>query len=528
AAFGERAAELTLEPDRRARRELEAARAKHQAGAPDSAMYLLEMAQAGPLDRAGLAQAELLGAQLAADSGQDRDAPHLLLKAASNLGKLDPAWAREAYRDAFRAVLDRGRMGVGGGMLEVAEAVEAAELPPQSCAADLLLRGMARLMTEGCAAAVPELRRAVDLVRQTQDFDLDADGLQWLRFSCLISREIWDYEGWQALSVRLVRRARQSGALMVLPHALLESTANRLLAGELTAAMSLSDEAERVMRITVNGAWPYGRLMLSAWTGREAETVQLAGSAADSAGARGEGRWLTTAAWATAVLRNGLGHYDQALAAAEQGSEYADDLGLAHLSEVELIEAAARLGRPNQASDALERLSKATTASGTDWGLGIQARSQALMSDGDVAECRYRESIRRLGRTGMRTELARAHLLYGEWLRRERRRTDAREHLRTACEMLNAMGIRAFAERAARELRATGETTQRSNTGVGDALTPQETQVARLALEGLSNPEIGARLFISVRTVQYHLSKVFAKLGITSRTQLHRVLPVRR
>jgi ATP/maltotriose-dependent transcriptional regulator MalT len=274
---------------------------------------------------------------------------------------------------------------------------------------------------------------------------------------------------------------------------------------------------------------------MAAWRGRQADVARLTDSAGGVMEARGEGRWLAAAAWASAVVHNGLGEYDVALAAAEEGSEYPDDLGLAHHCAVELIEAAARIGRPDRASDALDRLSRATTASGGDWALGIRARARALLSDGDTAERCYRESVERLGRTRVRAELARTHLLYGEWLRRERRRTDAREQLRTACEMLNAMGLDAFAERARRELLATGETatlkqatlkqaTLTWSAETSSALTPQEAQVARLALHGLSNPEIGTRLFISARTVQYHLSKVFAKLGISSRGQLHRVL----
>lgn len=527
AAFRERAAELSPEPARRARRAFTAARAKHQAGATDSAIYLLEMAQAGPLDECGRAQAELLRAQLTADPGPDRDALRLLIKAGRSLEKLDAVLAREAYRDAFRAVVHSGRLGVDGGMLEVAEAVRTAALAPQPGVADPLLRGMAGLAQEDYAAAVPVLRRAVTMARETQDLDRESDGFQWLRFACWMSREIWDDESWQALSVRLIRLAREAGALKVLPAALLEGTANRLLAGEFEAATSLAGQAERVVNVTGSSMAPYGRLMLSAWAGRETETAQLVASAADIMDAHGEGRWLTAAAWATAVLHNGLGHYEEALAAAEKGSQCPYDLGLAHLSGVELIEAAARGGRPDQASGALERLSKVTTASGTDWGLGLQARSRALLSGGAAAERCFCESIRRLGRTGMRADLARAHLLYGEWLRRERRRGDARKHLRTAWEMLDAMGINGFAERARRELMATGDNAVKRSAAVarnGDALTPQEARIARLALEGLSNPEIGVRLFISTRTVQYHLSKVFAKLGITSRTQLHRAL----
>jgi DNA-binding CsgD family transcriptional regulator len=227
---------------------------------------------------------------------------------------------------------------------------------------------------------------------------------------------------------------------------------------------------------------------------------------------------------ANAVLNNGLGYYEEAVATAERSTNYLEEMIAPSWAMVELIEAAARSGDHELAADALRRLAETTTPSATDWGLGVEARSRALLSEGDAAERLYLESIEHLSRTRVRAELARAHLLYGEWLRRERRRVDARAQLRIAHEMLDAMGMEAFSERARRELEATGETARKRTAATADQeLTAQEAQIARMARDGLSNPEIGARMFISARTVQYHLRKVFSKHGINSRSQLDRI-----
>ena len=524
AAFCERAAELTPDRARRARRALAAAQAKQQAGAPDAALRLLATAEAGPLDELGYAHAELLRAQLAADPGRGGDAPQLLLKAASRLEPLHAGLAREAYRDAFRAVLEAGRLAVRGGLVEVAEAVRAAPQAPQPPGRnDLLLDGLAVLLTEGNAAGTPMLRRGLKAFR---DGALTDEGFQWLPLACSMSRDIWDDESWYALSTRLIEHARQAGALTVLPAALLTGVPIRLLAGELAMAVSLAEEAAAVGRATATPVGPYGHMVLTAWTGREAEACQVTATATREMVARGEGQWLTAAHWVTAVLNNGLCRYDEALVAAEQGSsQYPDELGLAALSMAELIEAAARTGQPERAADAMRHMSAATTTAGSDWALGIRARSRALLSDGQSAECLYREAIDRLGRTRVRVELARAHLVYGEWLRRQNRRVDARDQLRTAYGMLTAMGIDGFAERARRELLATGETARKRTVETARHLTGQEAQIARLAGEGNTNPEIGAQLFLSPRTVEYHLHKAFRKLGISSRRELRRALP---
>ena len=524
AAFAERAAELTPDPVCRARRALTAAQVKHQAGAPDAALLLLAVAQAGPLDEPGRARAELLRAQLAADSGRDRDAWLLLLKAASRLEPVDAWLAREAYRDAFIAALTAGRLATGDGMLQAAEAARGApQVPEPARATDLLLDGLAVLIAEGPAAGAPLVKRALGAFR-SQGVPVE-EALRWLPLACRMSRDAWDDDGWHVLSARLIELARQAGALTVLPAALLEGVAVGLVVGDPAMAASLTREAAAVARVTGSPVGSYGPLLLAAWAGREAEATHLITAATPEMMARGEGQWLTTAAWATALLYNGLGRYDQALAAAERGSGYPPELGLATWSLAELIEAAARTGAPERAAGALRRLSEAASAAATDWALGIKARSRALLSDGEPAERLYLEAVQRLGRTRIRAELARAHLLYGEWLRRQNRRADARKQLRAAHEMLTVMGAEGFAERARRELLATGETVRKRMESTAGELTAQEAEIARLAGYGHTNPEISTKLFISPRTVEWHLRKVFTKLGISSRKELPRALP---
>jgi DNA-binding CsgD family transcriptional regulator len=336
--------------------------------------------------------------------------------------------------------------------------------------------------------------------------------------------DLWDHETWYVLSTRHVQLARDAGALTVLPIALISRMAVHLWTGELAAAASLVNEVETVTDATGSHLAPYGALGLAAWRGRVAEASELIKTSTNEVVARGEGQGLALIDWTSAVLYNGVGRYEDALEAAQRAAEHPEELPFAW-GLVELIEAATRSGKAARAGDALQRLSETTRPSGTDWALGIEARSRALLSDGEVAERLYRQAIDRLGRTRVRVELARSHLLYGEWLRRERRRLDAREQLRTAHDLLSAMGMEAFAARAARELLATGETARKRAVETSGQLTAQEAQIARLARDGLSNSEIGARLFISPRTVQYHLHKVFAKLEISSRTELHRALP---
>jgi DNA-binding CsgD family transcriptional regulator/tetratricopeptide (TPR) repeat protein len=523
AAFLERAAELTPAPGRRAQRALVAAQSKRLAGASAAALRLLAMAQAGSLDEAARARAVLLRAQLAADTGHSRDAP-LSLKAAGQLEPRHYGLARETYGHAFSVGRIAGRMAARGRMLEVAEAARAARPASQPLrACDLLLDGLAAVTSEGYATGAPILGKALSALCHEE---VSAEeGFCWLPLACRMAIDIWDDDSWHALSTRLTDLARQVGALAVLPAALIHDMTVHLLVGQVAVAASMAQEAGAVARATRNPEGPYGPLLLAAWRGQDAEARQLIAAATTEMAARGEGQWLTVAHWATAMLSNGLGRYDEALAAAEQGSEYPDELGVATWSMVELIEAAARTGQAERATSALRRLAETASAAGTDWALGVLARSRALLSEDKSAEPLYREAIERLSRTRVRAALARAHLLYGEWLRRQNRRVDAREQLRDAYDMLTAMGMEGFAERARRELVATGETVRKRTTGTAGELTPQEAEIARLAGSGHTNPEISTQLFISPRTVEWHLRKVFAKLGISSRKELRETLP---
>ena len=527
AAFLQRAAEVTPEPARRARRMLAAAQSKHQAGSPDTALELLAMAQAGPLDDLQQACAELLRAQVAFVVTRGRDAPPLLLAAAKRLEALDATLARETYLDAFSAALFAGRLARGGGVREVAAAVLAADWGDSSrrspLACNLLLDGLAVLTTQGYAAAATTLKRALRTFRDEPMSE--EDSLRWLWLACRIARALGDDASWDELTDRQVQLARDAGALSLLPIALIERFGVQLFVGDLDAAASLVAEAEAVVEATGSQLAPQGAIALAAWRGREAEATALIEASRREVESRGEGLWLIATEWASAVLFNGLGRYEDALSAAEQAAEDPHELGVSTWVPTELIEAAVRSGDIERAAEPLRRLQEISRAAGTDWTLGVEARSRALLSEGEEAERLYREAIERLGRTRIRVALARAHLLYGEWLRRRGQRMDAREQLRTAHKLYSSMGMEGFADRARRELQATGETVRKRSVRARGELTAQEMQIARLARNGLSNPEIGARLFISARTVKYHLGKVFTKLDISSRAQLDRVLP---
>jgi DNA-binding CsgD family transcriptional regulator len=526
AAFLSQAATLTLDPARRAGRALAAAQAKIQAGAFDVAAELLDLAEAGPLSDLQQAHADLARAQLAFVTSRGSDAPPLLVKAAGRLELIDPGLSRATYLDALSAAIFAGRLATpGSGVLEVAMAAGAA--PPPAAAGrvpDLLLDGLAAQYNTGYSAGHPMLRQGLAAFAAAMP---PAEELHWLWVACVgAAIRIWDDGQWDALSARHLQLARDTGTLSELPLALTSRAYMLLFAGELAAAAALTDEVQAVTEATRTGLAPYGAMGLAALRGDERRALDLIEATMEDVTRRGEGVGITFAEWANAVLNNGLGHYDRAAAAGQRACRFEADQGSLIWVTAELVEAAARCGATAEAARALGRLEEMTGASGTDWGLGIAARSRALLSEGDAAEREYRTAIARLGRTRLRVDLARAHLLYGEWLRRERRRVDAREQLRTAHGMLEAMGVAGFAERAWRELRATGETAHQRTLAGGQAeLTPQEAQIARLARDGLSNPEIGTRLFISAHTVQYHLRKVFAKLGITSRSQLDRVLP---
>jgi DNA-binding CsgD family transcriptional regulator len=526
AAFLERAAALTPDPAQRAERALAAAQAKIQAGALDAVPKLLGVANTGPPDELRHARVELLQARLAFVSDRGRDAPPLLLKAARRLERIDIDLARAAYLDTMNAAMFAGRLSaLDGGTLEVSRAAHAAPRPSGPLRApDLLLDGLAASRTEGYAAGLPILRRALSAFGRDMSAE---DELRWLWPACIAAMQLWDDGQWDVLSRRHVRLAHDAGALSELPVALSARAYLELLAGDLTAAATLIEEVRAATEATGSNFAPYGALGLAAWSGRKNEAAELIEATIAEVRPRGEGIGMAVTEWADAVLCNGLGRYDEALAAAEQGSQYRDELGLATWSLVELIEAAARTGQVERATGALRRLAESTSAAGTDWALGIEMRSRALLSGGEFADRLYREAIQRLGRTRVRAELARAHLLYGEWLRRQNRRVDAREQLRCGYQMLTAMGIEGFAARARRELLATGETVRKRTVETARELTAQEGEIARLAADGHTNPEIGAKLFLSPRTVEWHLRKVFTKLAIRSRKELREALPAR-
>jgi DNA-binding CsgD family transcriptional regulator/tetratricopeptide (TPR) repeat protein len=519
AAFLERSAGLTLDPARRAQRALAAAQAKHKAGALDAALGLLAMAQAGPLDELQRARGDLLRAQIAFASSHGRDAPPLMLSAAKQLEALDVGLARETYLEAFTAALFVGRLSPAVG--DVARAARMAPAPQGPARApDLLLDGLALLVTEGYAAGTPALRRAL-LTFRSQDIPAE-EGLSWLWLAERAAMAVWDDEAWHILASRHLKLARDAGALSELPLAVRSRILVHTHAGELQQGAALIAEAQAVVDATGSQLGRYGVMGIAAFRGHEAEATELIQATMDGVTSRGEGRGVTSG-YAAALLYNGLGHYDKALAAAGLVVEY-DDIGVLGWSLTELVEAAVRSGQPARASVALQRLTETTRASGTDWALGTEARSRALLSEGETAENCYREAIERLGRTRMRPAVARAHLLYGEWLRRQNRRRDARAELRAAHGLFTTMGIEAFAERARRELLATGDTVRKRTVETASELTAQEAHIARLAVDGRTNVEIGAQLFLSTRTVEWHLSKVYTKLGVGSRRELRRSL----
>ena len=519
AAFLERAAALTVEPSRRGERTLAAAQATHLAGASEAALALLAASEVETLDELGQARASLLRAQIAFAQRRDSVAPRLLLSAAQRLEPLDLTLARETYLDVLSATVFVGGFTEGGRALEMARSAPAAPRPESQRPSDLLLDALATRFTRGYGVAAPMLRDAIGAFPSAGGDDTE-ETLRWMWLAGQTAVDLWDDRAWELLSSRYLELARQAGALAVLAFALNLRSGWHTFAGELAAAVSLADEAQTLGEVTGNQFPPYAGMMVAAWRGKEAEAGTLIEATRRNATASGEAYALAFANWATAVLYNGLGRPEEAVTAAERASEHLEAPVISSWGLVELVSAASQTGRSELASDALDRLSGITRASATDWALGVEARCKALLSEGQLAESLYRQAIERIGRTRVAVEVARSHLLYGEWLRREGRRPEGREQLGIAREMFMRMGAEAFAGQTERELRASGEHVRRRSVKTRQELTPQETQIARLARDGLSNPEIGARLFISPRTVACHLHKVFTKLGISSRNEL--------
>jgi DNA-binding CsgD family transcriptional regulator len=521
AAFLERAALVTPDPGGRARRALAAAHAYQLAGAPEAALGLVDMASAGPLDQPEQAMLVQLRGRIALHLNRSGEAAALLLDAARRLEATEPEIARDTHLESLYAATVAGRLG--GAMSEVAQAARAAPRRPGSPrAVDLLVDGLALRFTGDFGASAPILRRALDAFRD-DDAAWEHD-MQWPRLAVRVSGDLFDDDGWNFLATRHVQIARDAGALAALPIGLIYLAIMRIVEGKLDAAAALVDETDSLLDATGSRRIVGSKPILAAWRGDETVATQMIDEVERGAIAHGEGVVITFAEYARAVLHNGLANYEAALSAAQEAGER-DELSASSWALAELAEAAARSARPELAAGALKRLEERTRVAGTDWALGIEMRTRALLDEGAGAERLYREAIDRLSRTRLRPELARAQLLYGEWLRREGRRADAREQLRTAHDLFAAIGMEAFTERARRELLATGERVRRRSAETRDQLTPQEEQIARLARDGLSNPEIGAQLFISARTVEWHLRKVFTKLGITSRRGLHTALP---
>jgi DNA-binding CsgD family transcriptional regulator len=522
AAFLERASELTPDPTKRGGRALAAAEAKLEAGAPDSALGLLANAQAGPLDQLQRARLDMLRARVALVVNRGRDAPPLLVASARRMAPLDAELARETYLAALDAGIFAGRLCGELNVLEIAEAARAA--PPGSRPSrplDLLLDGLVVRFTQGYPAGVGAVKRALEAFGQQA---VSKDDLRWYGLACRSAADAWDDQTWHQLATAQIRFARETGALPGLFLGIAHRATLAVLEGDFSAASALLTEAEAIAQVTGKPRLLHISLVATAWRGEEEETVAQVDAVRADATERGEGRAIAFVDYSLAVLYNSLGRYELAVAPARRAYQF-DDLAVCGSSLVELVEAAAGSGQQEVAADALSRLSERARASGSDWALGLEARSRALLSDGDAAETFYREALERLARTHIKMDAARAHLLYGEWLRRQGRHAEAREKLRAGYEWLSALGAKAFAERARRELLAAGATVRKRTVQLSKKMTAQQAQIAGMARDGYTNAEIGARLFLSPRTVESHLRNVFEKLGIGSRRELRLALP---
>jgi len=522
AAFWEQAVTLTPDPGDRASRALTAAQAKFAAGDFAAVQALLATTQAGPASDLDRARAQRMAAQTAFALRRGRDAPPLLLRAAQRLETLDAALARQTYLEALIAAVYAARLAPDGQVRQVARA--AANAPSALGPADpvqLLIQGLAARLTDGYLAAAPILKQALHSYHD-QPPELE----DWLGVAyTMAAMDLWDDDAWSGIAARLVRQARANGTLGWLPFALDYLAEQQIHAGELSQAAALIAESERIDPGVRAAILPYVSLLLAAWRGDPAAAAELTPVMARGAAERGEGAALTYADYARAILNNGLGRYELAAEAALVAST-AGELAISPWALAELAEAAARAGQAERAEAAGDQLSSMAAASGTAWARGIAARSQALTRQGNGAEDLYREAIGLLEKTRITTQLARTRLCYGEWLRRQKRRTDARDQLRPAYDALQAMGASAFAERARRELQANGERV-RKRSDPGSDLTPQEEQIAQLAREGKTNQEIGTEFFIGTRTVEWHMRNILAKLNITSRRKLDQAMDSR-
>jgi DNA-binding CsgD family transcriptional regulator len=519
AAFLERAVMFTPDPGERASRALTAAQMKLDAGDLSAAGSLLAAADAGPLDELGQARAQRVHAQIAFDMRRGSDAPPLLLRTAQRLESLDVELARETHLKALVAAIYAARLSTGADPADVARAALSAPLGPEPLPGrQLVLRGLATRLTDGYAAAAPTLTAALRAYL-AEERHLD---WAWVGYS-LAAMDLWDDSAWLELASSQAELARATGTLVLLPFALDYLAGFHIHAGDLSLASALFEEAQSLDLGIRAETLPYIPLRLAAWRGDVTTVLHLVDVMIRGAHSRGEGCAITIAEYATAVLYNGLGEYELAFEAALKAAA-ADEVATSSWALCELVEAAARSGRDQVARESLDQLRERTSASGTAWAKGTEARAGALLQDGESAERLHREAIEALGQSRMAAHLARARLCYGEWLRRENRRVDAREQLHQAYDVFAAMGAAGFANRARRELLAAGEKVRKRRDDTRDQLTPQEQQIARLARDGRTNPEIGAELYISHRTVEWHLRQVYTKLGISSRKGLRGAL----